>query len=56
MEVKGSKAQGLGREAEPERSVEQKREPMNKNRIRRPTAGGERAEDREAHIHQACWW
>jgi len=22
----------------------------------RPTVAGERAEDREAHIHQAHWW
>jgi hypothetical protein len=29
---------------------------MNKNRIRRPTAAGERARNREAHVHQGCWW
>jgi len=31
------------REAGPERSVEQRREPMNKNRIGGPTVAGERA-------------
>lgn len=34
MEVKESEAQGRRREAVPEGSVERKREPMNKNRIR----------------------
>jgi hypothetical protein len=29
---------------------------MNKNRMIRPTAWGERANGREAHIHQARWW
>jgi len=29
---------------------------MNKNRMMRPTAAGERAKSREAHIHQDCWW
>ena len=33
MEVKGSEAQGRRREAGSERSVEQKHEPMNKNRM-----------------------
>jgi hypothetical protein len=33
MEVKGSGAQGLYREVKSERSAEQKRERMNKNRI-----------------------
>jgi hypothetical protein len=33
MEAKGSKAQGHRREAVSERSAEQKREPMYKNRI-----------------------
>jgi hypothetical protein len=33
-----------------------KRGPMNKNRMKRPTVPGERASDREAHIHQGCWW
>ena len=33
MEVKDSEAQGPNREGRSERSVEQKREPMNKNRI-----------------------
>lgn len=32
--------------------MDQKREPMNKNRMMRPTAAGERAENREAHIHK----
>jgi hypothetical protein len=36
--------------------VDQKREPMNKNRMKRPTVQGERAMDREAHIHQVHWW
>jgi len=56
MEEKDSEAQGRRREAGSERSVEQRREPMNKNRMMRPTAAGERAESREAHIHQVCWW
>jgi hypothetical protein len=29
---------------------------MNKNRMKRPTAAGERAKYREAHIHQSGWW
>jgi hypothetical protein len=33
MEVKGSEAQGQRRKAVSERSVEQKREPMYKNRV-----------------------
>lgn len=33
MEVKDSEAQGRNREGSSERSVEQRREPMNKNRI-----------------------
>jgi hypothetical protein len=56
MEVKGSEAQGRHREVRSEGSVEQKYGPMNKNRMMRPTAPGERASDREAHIHQGCWW
>jgi len=56
MEVSDSEAQGRRREAGSERSVEQRREPMNKNRMRRPTAAGERAKYREAQIHQDCWW
>jgi len=36
--------------------VDQKRELMNKNRMMRPTVQGERANDREAHIHQVHWW
>jgi len=43
-----SEAQGRRREARSERSVEQRREPMNKNRMTRPTAAGERARNREA--------
>ncbi len=39
MEVKGSGAQGRRREAGSEGSAEQKREPMNKNRIRGASAG-----------------
>ncbi len=51
MEVKGSEAQARHREVGSEGSVEQAREPMNKNRMMRPTVPGERATDREAHIH-----
>jgi hypothetical protein len=51
-----SEAQGHRREAGSERSVEQRREPMNKNRMKRPTAAGERAENRKAHVHQGCCW
>jgi len=51
-----SEAQGRRREAGSERSVEQRCEPMNKNRMMRPTAAGERAKSREAHVHQVCWW
>jgi hypothetical protein len=29
---------------------------MNKNRMKMPSAAGERAEYREAHIHQGGWW
>jgi len=39
MEVKGSEAQGRRREAGSERSAEQRREPMNKNRIRGVSGG-----------------
>ena len=39
MEVKDSKAQGRCREARSEGSVEQKCEPMNKNRIRGVSVG-----------------
>jgi len=39
-----------------ERSVEQRREPMNKIRMTRPTALDERAQYREVPIHQECWW
>jgi hypothetical protein len=51
-----SEAQGRRRETVSERSVKQRREPMNKNRMTRPTALGERARSREAHFHQGCWW
>ena len=44
-----SEAQGQGREAMSERSVEQNRDSMDKNRITRPTRGDERANDREVH-------
>ena len=46
-----SEAQGRRREARSEGSVEQRREPMDKKRIKRPTASGELACDREAHNH-----
>jgi hypothetical protein len=36
--------------------VEKRREPRNENRMKRPTAAGERAKYREAHLHQGCWW
>jgi len=39
-----------------ERSVDQRREPMNKNRMMRPTVWGELAKDSEARVHQAHWW
>jgi len=52
VEVKGSEAQGFNREVGSERSVEQRREPMNKNRMRGRLATDERATDREVHIHQ----
>jgi hypothetical protein len=56
MEVKGSEAQGRHREVGSEGSVEQRYGPMKKNRMMRPAVPGERATDREAHIHQGCWW
>ncbi len=56
MKVKGSEAQGRHREVVSEVSVEQRRGPMNKKRMRRPRVSGERATDREAHIHQGHWW
>jgi len=43
MEVKGSEAQGRHREVEAGGSAEQRREPMNKNRMMSPTVPGERA-------------
>jgi len=36
--------------------VDQKREPMNKNRMMRPTVLGELANDSEARFHQEHWW
>jgi hypothetical protein len=39
-----------------ERSVDQRRGPMNKNEMIRPTVWGELASDGEAHVHQAHWW
>jgi len=56
MEVKVSEAQRRCCEGGSEGSVEQRREPMNKNRMIRPTVLAERATDREAHIHQEHWW
>jgi len=52
MEVKGSEAQGRHREVGSEGSVEQRREPMNKNWIRGRQCSGELANGSEAHIHQ----
>src|SRR5260370_22012345 len=37
-------------------AVDQRREPMNKNRVMRPTVWGELANDSEARFHQARWW
>jgi hypothetical protein len=51
-----SKRKGVVARRGSERSVEQRREPMNKNRMTRPTVPGELANDSEAHIHQAHWW
>jgi len=51
-----SEAQGRCREAGSERSVEQNRGPMDKNRITRPTRPDERASDREVHNHQGPGW
>jgi len=56
MEVKDSEAQGRHREVGSEGSVEQRRGPMNKNRMKRPTVPDELASDSEAHIHQGHWW
>src|SRR4051794_41404730 len=47
-----SEAQGRRREAGPEGSVEQSRDPRDTNRIARPTQPDERAGDREVHGHQ----
>jgi hypothetical protein len=46
------RASGGHREVGPERSVEQSRGPMDKNRTMRPTRPDERAKDREVHGHQ----
>jgi hypothetical protein len=54
MEVKGSKAQGRFGDGRSEGSAEQRREPMNKNRMRHMVSG-ELANDSEAHIHQRHW-
>jgi len=51
-----SEAQGRRREAGSERSVEQSRSPMDKNRITRPTRPDERAQNREVHGHQGLGW
>jgi len=56
MEVKGSEAQGRHREVRSEGSVEQRYGPMNKNRMKRPTASDESATDDEVRIHQGRWW
>jgi len=47
-----SEAQGPRREVRPERSVEQSREPMNKNWMRGRQCSGELANGSEAPIHQ----
>jgi len=51
-----SEAQGRHREVGSEESVEQSRDPMDKNRITRPTRPDERATDREVHGHQRPGW
>jgi hypothetical protein len=43
-----AKRKAMSREAVAERSVEQNREPTNRNRIKGAVAQGERAKDREA--------
>ena len=50
------RASGAHREVGPERSVEQSRGLMDKNRITRPTRPDERANDREVHGHQGPGW
>jgi hypothetical protein len=50
------RASGAHREVGPERSVEQSRGPMDKNRITRPTRPDERASDREVQGHQGPGW
>jgi hypothetical protein len=56
VEVKAREAQGRRREAGSERSVDQRREPMNKNRMMRPTVRVELANDSEARFHQEYGW
>jgi hypothetical protein len=51
-----SEAQGRRHETGSERSVEQSRGLMDKNRITRPTRPDERAKDREVHGHQGPGW
>ena len=53
MEVKSSEAQGRHREVGSEGNVEQRYGLMDKNRYE-AYGPGERANDREAHIHQGC--
>ena len=53
MEVKDSKAQGRCREARSEGSVEQKCEPMNKNRIGGVSAGRVSARSRSPYPSRA---
>jgi hypothetical protein len=45
-----AKRKGVTREVGSEGSANQRREPMNKNRMKRPTVRDERATDREVHI------
>jgi len=53
---RASEAQGRHREVGSEGSVEQNRDPMDKNRITRPTRRDERAIDREVQGHQGPGW
>ena len=50
------RASGAYREVGPERSVEQSRGLMDKNRITRPTRPDEQAYDCEVHGHQGSGW
>jgi hypothetical protein len=55
MELNSSEAQWRHREVGSEGSVEQRYGPVDKPDLR-PAVSGERAIDRETHIHQGHWW